>query len=258
MVVSIITPVFNCSSFIGDAIESVIEQSFQSWEMILVNDCSTDNSLAIARLYSEKDERIKVVELSVNSGAAVARNKAISMAKGRYIAFLDADDRWLPCKLEKQVNFMQGNRVPFSYAEYERIDADGNVLGHIGVPKKVSYSDLLKTCYIGCLTAMYDTDCFGKVYMPEIRKRQDFSLWLKLLKEVDYAYGINEPLAQYRVHEGSISFNKLHASKYTWKVYREVESLSFFRSAYCFSHYAIRGVLRKNYPVLARFLGVLH
>ena len=258
MIVSIVTPIYNCSDFIGGAIESVVEQSFQSWEMILVNDCSTDNSLAIAERYAAQDERIKVVELPVKSGAAFARNKAISMAKGRYIAFLDADDRWLPCKLEKQIYFMQENEVPFSYTEYEKINSDGNVCGYIGVPEKVSYSELLKTCYIGCLTAIYDTNYFGKVYMPEVRKRQDFALWLQLLKKVDFAYGVKESLAQYRVHSGSMSSNKLNASKYTWKVYREVEKLSFLKSVYFFSHYAVRGVLRKNYSRLAKRLRVLH
>src|SRR5690606_31458320 len=135
--------------------------TFENWEMIMVDDCSTDSSLAIANRYSEQDERIKVLKLKANSGAAVARNAAIEMAKGRYIAFLDSDDIWLPYKLEKQIRFMQENEVAFSYTAYEKRGKLGSACGVVAVPTKVTYTDLLKVCSIGCLTAMYDTDKLG-------------------------------------------------------------------------------------------------
>ncbi|MHA6964796.1 glycosyltransferase family 2 protein [Zobellella denitrificans] len=255
---SIVTPVHNGALFLSKAIDSVLMQTISDWEMLLVDDCSSDNSVEIINAYVNKDSRIKLIQLHENSGSAVARNAAIEKANGRFIAFLDADDIWFPNKLEKQSAFMLDNKVYFSFSEYEKIDEFGNVFGDVGVPEKITYHHLLKTCYIGCLTAMYDTYYFGKVYMPEVRKRQDFSLWLKLLKQVDYAWGIKESLAQYRVHSSSISANKLNASKYTWQVYRNVEKLPLLQSIYYFSHYAVRGVLRKYFPSVAKLLGVMH
>mgnify|MGYP005748952649 CR=1 FL=1 len=255
--VSIITPSHNCASFISETIQSVLNQSFSDWEMIIVDDCSTDDSVEVIQSFVERDSRIKLIRLPENSGAAVARNRGIEAAQGRYIAFLDSDDLWVPDKLEKQLAFMQANDYPFTYAAYDRIDENGQVFGHIGVPDRVCYSDLLKMCSIGCLTAMYDTQYFGKVTMPLIRKRQDLGLWLKLLKKTEYAYGLNETLAQYRVRTDSISANKANAAKFTWRLYREVEGLNLFRASYYFSHYAVRGLLRTKAPGLARMLGVL-
>jgi teichuronic acid biosynthesis glycosyltransferase TuaG len=257
MLISIVTPTHNCSAFISDAIHSVLIQSFSDWEMIVVDDCSSDSSALLIQSFSEQDSRIKLIQLAVNSGAAFARNIAIEAAQGRYIAFLDGDDLWLPDKLEKQLAFMQANNHSFSYTAYDKIDENGQVFGHVGVPQRVSYSDLLKTCSIGCLTAMYDTQFFGKVYMPNIRKRQDFGLWLELLKRTEYAYGLNEKLAQYRVRSDSISANKLSAAQYTWRLYRDVEKLNLLKASYYFSHYAVRGLLRTKAPSLARKLGVL-
>lgn len=256
--VSIITPLYNSSEFLKETVESVLKQNYQNWEMIIVDDCSTDNSLQIAQQYAAQDKRIQAHRLPENSGAAVARNKAIELASGRFIAFLDADDIWLPNKLEKQIAFMLRSNVSFSYSAYEKINEQGETCGLVGVPAKVSYKELLKTCYIGCLTAVYDTQFFGKVFMPLIRKRQDFGLWLKLLKKVDYAFAITEPLAKYRLRRDSISANKANAATYTWRLYREVEKLSLLQSFYFFSHYAVRGVLRKKTPTLAKRLGVLH
>jgi glycosyltransferase involved in cell wall biosynthesis len=255
--VSIISPSFNSAEFIAATVQSVLNQSIECWEMIIVDDCSTDNSVEVIQPFVEMDSRIKLIRLTKNSGAAVARNTAIEAAKGRYIAFLDSDDLWLPDKLEKQLAFMQENNYPFSFTTYDKINEEGDVFGHVGVPTKASYSDLLKTCSIGCLTAMYDTEYFGKVYMPLIRKRQDLGLWLKLLRKTDYAYGLNETLAQYRVHKRSISANKLSAASYTWRLYRDVEKLNFLKASYYFSHYAVRAFLRTKFPSIARFLGVL-
>ncbi|EKO3914440.1 glycosyltransferase family 2 protein [Vibrio metschnikovii] len=255
--VSIITPSYNSSLYIVETINSVCSQTFADWEMIIVDDCSTDNSVSVIKSCIEKDPRIKLIQLKENSGAAVARNTAIETAQGRYIAFLDSDDLWLPDKLEKQLAFMQANDYPFSYAAYNKIDENGQVFGHVGVPDRVSYSDLLKMCSIGCLTAIYDKEFFGKVYMPLIRKRQDLGLWLRLLKKTNYAHGLNESLAQYRVRIDSISSNKANAAKFTWRLYRDIESLNLVKASYYFSHYAVRGLLRTKAPSLARLLGVL-
>lgn len=255
--VSIITPSHNASQFITETIESVFLQSYPDWELIVVDDCSTDNSIDIITSSVKQDARVNLIELEKNSGAAVARNAAIKAAQGRYIAFLDSDDIWLPNKLERQIDYMKKNEIAFSYSAYEKIDETGKVIGNVGVPDKLGYGDLLKVCSIGCLTAIYDTHMIGKVYMPLIRKRQDLGLWLKILKKIPYAYATPGILAQYRVRGDSISANKKVAAQYTWKLYREVEGLSFLRASYYFAHYAVNGVLRTKLPKLAKLLGVL-
>lgn len=255
--VSIITPSYNSEKFISKTINSVLLQTYTNWELIIVDDVSPDNANNIIEEYVKKDNRIKLIKLENNSGAALARNKAIEEAKGRFIAFLDADDCWKKDKLEKQINFMIKNDYAFTYTAYEKVDENGIFLGNMGVPQKVSYSSLLKTCVIGCLTSVYDTQKLGKVYMPLIRKRQDFGLWLKILKKVDFAYGIKENLAVYTVRTDSISANKRSAAQFTWKLYREVEKLNIFKASYYFCNYAVRGVLRTKFPKIARILGVL-
>lgn len=246
--ISIITPSYNSGRFISHTIESVMAQTYTNWEMIIVDDCSIDNSVEIITFFKEQDNRIKLVELETNQGAAVARNKSIELSKGRFIAFLDSDDLWLPQKLEKQLQFMTTQNVSFSYASYRLIDDNGNPLGKFRVPTRQSYSDILKTCSIGCLTAMYDTKSFGKVYMPLIKRRQDLGLWLSLLKKIDYAYGIDDYLAIYRKRDRSISSNKVVAAQYQWRIYREIEKLSFIKSLYYFVHYTFNGIIKhKDY-----------
>ncbi|MGI2808285.1 glycosyltransferase family 2 protein [Vibrio vulnificus] len=255
--VSIITPSYNSSLYIVETINSVCSQTFSDWEMIIVDDCSTDNSVSVIKSYIEKDPRVKLIQLKENSGAAIARNTGIDAAQGRYMAFLDSDDLWLPDKLEKQLMFMQADDYPFTFTAYDKIDENGQVFGHIGVPDKVSYSDLLKTCSIGCLTAIYDTNFYGKVYMPTNTKREDFATWLQLLKKTDYAYGLIESLAHYRVYETQTSAQKSKMAKENWRLYRDIESLNLLKASYYFSHYAIRGLLRTKVPSLARLFGVL-
>jgi len=254
---TIVTPSHNSAPFISETIQSVLGQTFSDWEMIIVDDCSSDNSVEVIRSFADQDPRIKLIQLAENSGAAVARNTAIEAAKGRYIAFLDSDDAWLPNKLEKQVQFMLDQDVAFSFSAYEKIDEKGNVFGTVGVPKKTGYHDLLKTCSIGCLTAMYDVEKLGKVYMPVNTKREDFATWLAILKQVDYAYGMPDVLAQYRVYASQSSAKKAKMAKENWRLYRDIEQLGVFKSAYYFAHYAVRGVLRTKFPNLARAVSVL-
>lgn len=242
--VSIITPIYNSEAFIGDTIESVLLQTFQDWEMIIVDDCSSDNSVEIIKFYSKKDSRIKLVKLEKNSGAAVARNTAISRAQGRYIAFLDADDLWLPSKLERQIDFMCNNNLAFTYSSYYLVDKNEKTIGLFTTKENITYASMLKTCSVGCLTAIYDIEKLGKIYMPLISKRQDYGLWLKILRRISSTKGINEPLASYRILSDSLSSNKFKAAHYQWKIYREVEKLNFFISIYCFLHYVKNGVFK--------------
>ncbi|AKX50699.1 glycosyltransferase family 2 protein [Thiopseudomonas alkaliphila] len=258
MLVSIITPLYNCSTFLESTIRSIIAQSYIDWELVLVDDCSQDNSLDIANDYVAQDSRIKLIKLTKNSGAAVARNIAIEEASGRLIAFLDSDDLWHPQKLEKQINFMLENNYAFSYTAYEKINEEGKVFEYVGAPQQLSYKQLLKTNEIGCLTVIYDTKHLGKVYMPTETKREDYATWLSILKKTDYAYGMPEILGQYRVYANQSSAKKGKMAKENWKLYRNIENLGVIKSAYYFSHYIIRGVLRTKLPKLARMLGVLH
>jgi len=244
-VVSIIIPSYNSSEFIAQTIESVLVQTYRDWEMIIVDDVSSDHSIEIVEEYVKKDDRIRLIKLEQNSGPAVARNRAITEAQGRYIAFLDSDDLWHKDKLSKQISFMQEYDIALSYTGYYRIEEEsGEIIDQVNIPTKVDYFELLKQNIIGCLTAIYDTEKIGKVYMPDIRKRQDFGLWLDILKKVPYAYGIDEPLAYYRMRISSVSSNKIQASKYNWKLYREVEKLPLHKAIYYFGWYTYRSILK--------------
>lgn len=207
--------------------------------MIIVDDCSTDNTVEIFKSEVEGDQRIRLIQLQTNCGAAVARNIAIQSAKGRYLAFLDSDDLWYSEKLEKQVTFMQEKDVAFSFTGYEIINEDGIGTGKIiQVPKEIDYKGLLRNTIIGCLTVMLDVDKLGVVQMPNIRTRQDTALWLSILKRGHKAYSIQEPLAKYRKVRGSISSNKLKMARQTWRMYRDLENLNVLHASWCFVNYA--------------------
>lgn len=244
--VSIITPTYNSEKYIKETINSVLSQTYQNWEMIIVDDCSTDNTVRIIEEEMEKNSRIRFIQLQENQGAAVARNTAINYANGRYIAFLDSDDLWEMNKLEVQVSFMNMNNIPFSYTSYKIINENGEETGKVvNVPEKIDYNQLLKNTIIGCLTVMLDINKFGRVQMPNMRTRQDTALWLSILKQGYIAYGIQQPLAKYRKKSGSISSNKLKMAKQNWKLYREIENLSLVKSIWCFLNYAYNGI-KKN------------
>ena len=243
--VSIIMPAHNSARFITETIESVRAQTYTNWELIVVDDCSSDETLEILKKFRALDPRIRYVALEHNSGAAVARNTAIEETRGRYIAFLDSDDLWLPQKLERQLAFMAETGCPFTYTSYERISEAGESLSFVHVPPETSYSALLKKNVIGCLTAIYDSAELGKTFMPLIRMGQDFGFWLMLLRLVHWARGLYEILGQYRIRENSISSNKLESSKWVWRLYREVMGLSVPAAAYNFAFYATTGVLSR-------------
>ena len=233
--VSVIIPNYNGDRFIERCIQSVISQSYENWEMIVVDDCSMDSSKDLIQKYVEELDQITAIFLEENSGPAVARNKGIELAKGRFIAFLDNDDYWLPEKLKVQVDFMKRNNRALSFSSYQSTDEDGNDEKLIIAQSQISYTKLLTTNYIGCLTAMYDANYLGKRYFPLIKKRQDWALWLSITREGVVAQGIKESLAVYTRREASVSSNKFGLLKYNWKVYRDLEHISFFKSLYLIS-----------------------
>ncbi|MFK4307406.1 teichuronic acid biosynthesis glycosyltransferase TuaG [Bacillus sp. RC242] len=243
--ISVITPTYNAERFIIETIESIKLQTYSNWELIIVDDCSQDKTVELIREKYQKETRIKILQLSENSGAAIARNTGINQAKGQYIAFLDSDDLWLPQKLEKQLAFMQTNNIAFSFTSYQIMNQDGVLTDKvINVPQKIDYNGLLKNTIIGCLTVMLDINKLGKVQMPNIRTRQDTATWLKILKQGHYAYGLDEVLSEYRKVENSISSKKFKMAKMNWKLYRDIEGLSVFKSAWCFVNYALNGVIK--------------
>ena len=231
--VSIITPSYNSADFITDTIEAILKQTYPHWELLITDDCSTDNSVEIIEEYARKDARIKLLKLEKNCGAGVCRNKSIETAKGRYIAFCDSDDVWMPQKLEKQLEFMEKMDCALSYSSYMVMNESGDVYGIVVSPKKIDFVSLKRDCGIGCLTAMYDTGKTGKMYMPPIRKRQDWGMWLEILAKCKVAYGIKEPLAYYRIRSGSISNNKFALVKHNINVYRTILKFSTLK-AYLF------------------------
>jgi len=238
--VSIITPAHNAQRFIGKCIESVIAQSYQNWEMIIVDDGSTDETLEIIQQYINKDYRVVLFSNDINLGASKSRNIAIKEAKGNYIAFLDSDDIWLPKKLEIQMELMDIEDVAMCYSNYDVIDEDGYVTNHFKAPTKVNYQDMLRTSYIGTLTTVYSVKKLGKVYFKDVG-HEDYLLKLDILKEIDYAVGINEPLAQYRIVKGSLSNNKLKSASWQWKIYREYEKIPLLKSILYFISYTYNG-----------------
>jgi glycosyltransferase involved in cell wall biosynthesis len=245
--VSIITPVYNSAVFLPATLNSICNQTFRNFEHLIVDDGSTDESLSILERYSALDSRIKIIRLKGNNGPARARNAAIEKARGRYIAFIDSDDLWLPHKLESQLAFMAEKQAAVSFTSYFKMTEEGSDTGGVvNALDVVSYRDLLKSNFIGCSTALYDTQKVGKVFMPDILKRQDYALWLKITKVGHTAYGLSTPLVRYRVRETSVSSNKLVAAKYHWKVLREVEGLSYISSAFYFIQYAYLGIRKKR------------
>lgn len=240
--VSIIMPSYNSVKTIVSSIESVQNQDYPYWELLVTDDNSIDSTVELVRQLADSDPRISIVVNPVNCGAGYSRNQSINRAKGKYIAFLDADDIWLPNKLSSQVAYMELTGALFSYTAYQKF-SDAGLGGVIMPPTRVTHNQLLKGCVIGCLTAMYNADILGRQTMPLIRKRQDMGLWLKLLTLCDDAHGIPEVLAYYRVDSG-MSQNKLDAARYQWRLYRDVVGLNFIQSVWYFGWYALNGFIK--------------
>ena len=242
--VSIIMPAYNCGDFIGIALDSVINQSYKNWEVIVVDDCSTDNTADVVQEYIKNDNRIKYHKLEKNSGAAVARNKAVDLASGKYMAFLDSDDVWFQEKLTKQIGFMEENDYGFTCTSYTKIDEQGEYLNRtiVAQPRR-DYDGVLKTCP-GNSTVIYNAKKLGKFKIPDIKKRNDYVMWLQVIKKEKYLYGIEEPLGSHRIRTEGISSNKKSLVGYHWKVYREIENLSLLKSSYLIVYWVIATVFK--------------
>lgn len=226
--VSIIIPTYNTEKFIRLTLQSVQNQSYQNWEMILVDDASTDKTVEIIKNFAEKDNRIKLFQLAKNSGNGVARNVALEKATGKYIAYLDADDLWFPSKLEKQIQFLRANNLPFTFSFYDSIDEEGNNLNRrVEAPLELTYDQLFFCNYVGNLTAIYDADYFGKIVIEATQKRQDWRLWLTILKQIQVTKPVSEPLAFYRIRKDSISSSKFKLIKHNFGVYRNFHGFNF-------------------------------
>jgi teichuronic acid biosynthesis glycosyltransferase TuaG len=242
-------PCFNNEAYVSEAIASIQRQSYQDWELFVIDDCSTDGSLDVIRRCAASDPRIHVLVNTRNAGPGVTRNRGITAARGRYLAFMDSDDLWDERFLEVSLHYSIEYDCPFVFSSYNRLDEQLQPLyDPFIVPKSVTDRSALKTCPISCLTTLLDIGRIGKYYMPELRKRQDYVLWLSILKDIDEARGIREVLASYRIRKGSVSRNKLKAMFYVWRVYRDYERLSVPRSAYYLATYSINGLRKYHSP----------
>ncbi len=247
--VSIVTPVYNASKFLKETIETVLNQTYKNWELILVDDLSTDDSVKIIEEYVKKyPKKIKLIKLKKKGYTAIARNKGIEESKGRFIFFIDADDLWEKDKIEKQIKFQKEHDCAFSFTGYEFATSEGVPTGKkVYIPLKINYKEALKNTTIWTSTVMFDMQKLSKndIYMPDVRRGQDTATWWKVLKKVDYAYGLNEIMAYYRRCNNSLSANKLTALKRTWNLYRNVEHLNIFASFYNFCFYCFNAVRRR-------------
>ena len=229
--VSIIMPSYNTANYIKETIQSILDQTYKNWELIIVDDCSSDNTdEVLAGIY---DERIRCLKNEKNCGAAVSRNKALREAKGQWIAYLDSDDLWTPEKLEKQINFMEKNGYAFSYTNYEEIDIAGNRTGvKVTGPKKITKRGMYNYCWPGCLTVMYDATKIGLIQIEDIKKNNDYAMWLKICRKAD-CYLLDEYLGQYRRgRTGSVStHNLVTLIGWHFKLYRDAEKQNVIESA---------------------------
>lgn len=242
--VSIVTPAYNAARFIEEAVDSVRTQSYENWELLVVDDQSKDATGSLVAAFARRDPRIKLIRAEENGGPARARNLALDVARGRYVAFLDSDDIWLPHKLERQLAFMEQVEASVSYTGYRRISEDGSRLGHqVSVPVKLDYRGLLRNTAILTSSAMVDRAQAGDFRMKSTYY-DDFALWLQLLKVGGRACGLNEDLVRYRVVHGSVSRSKLKSARMVWRTYREVEALNLFEALFAFAGYAVNAKLK--------------
>ena len=247
--ISIIVPVYNVEKYIEETISCVTAQTCKDWELLLVEDCGTDGTLEVIKrcMDNSGDARIRLIRQTTNQGAARARNRGLQEARGRYIAYLDADDLWVPEKLERELAFMKEKDAAFVFTGYEFADEQGRGTGKVvHVPHTLSYRQALSNTTIFTTTVMFDTEKIGKkrLEMPAV-KSEDTALWFRVLREGYTAYGLDENLVRYRRPKRSLSSNKLEALRRIWNLYRRSERLSLPSSAYHFCFWAFRAVKRR-------------
>lgn len=244
--VSVIMPCYNMEKFIAYTIESVQRQTYPHWELLIVDDASTDGTADIIKSHQNQNNRINFIVKPKHSGIADTRNQCLKMAKGRFLAFLDSDDLWYPEKLEQQLQFMTEKNIGFSYSSYDCVDENGNPLEkNIKAAGNLDYDAYLRNTIIGCSTVMLDKTIVGEVVVPNFRTSEDTATWLNILKKGFLAYAIEQPLTSYRIRQHSASSNKLKASSDLWRVYRQNEKMPFFKTLTCFGCYAFNAIKKR-------------
>ena len=245
--ISIIVPVYNAERFLPDTITCVQQQTYENWELLLVDDCSSDHSRQIILEASKTDDRVRLIAQETNQGAATARNRGVEEAGGRYLCYLDADDVWVPEKLEQELAFLQKKQAAFVFTGYEFADENAKGLGKIvHVPEQINYKEALKNTTIFTSTVMFDTRKMEKEYikMPLV-KSEDTATWWRILRTGCVAYGLDSNLVRYRRTANTLSSNKIEAIKRIWNLYRRQEKFSSIKSLYYMTNWAIRAVLRR-------------
>lgn len=240
-------PLYNGEAWLEEAIDSLRAQSYQNWELIVVDDASTDKGPELVEGYCALDPRIRLLHLETNSGAALARNRALEQVRGRYVAYLDADDRWRPDKLEKQLRFMEERDCGFSCCSYQVMEESGRLRRQVQMPPKLDYKGFLSHNLLQTVGIMVDLEKVNRdlLVMPNLRRRQDAATWLQILKAGHCCYGLPQVLAEYRRTKHSLSSNKLLAVRGMWHLYRKVERLPLLFSCFCFVRYALLAVWKR-------------
>lgn len=247
--VSIVTATYNSETFVTELYNSLCAQEYKTWEWCVTDDCSSDSTVDVIRKIAEADPRVTLEVLDKNSGAGASRNKSVQRARGEFLAFVDSDDWWAPNKLSRQLDFMNSNKLDFTFTGYQVSHENGrlgNLVDCSGKYTEIGYTDLLrKSVTLGCSTVMLRRASFSKIEFPLIRTGQDYVLWLSLLKERGSASLLPEPLTYYRIHKGGISRNKFKKALRQWNIYRQIEKLGIIQSSICFCYYAWRAINRK-------------
>ncbi len=249
--VSVIMPAYNSAAFISEAIESVILQTYPNWELIVIDDDSKDATTSLVEEFIRQESRIKIIKNPYNEGPGISRNKGIQMANGDFMAFLDSDDQWLPEKLEIQLDFMKKHDLAMCFSSYYLMDEKGKmILKMIEALPTLTYGKLLRSNYVGNLTAIYDSRKTGKIFAPQLRKRQDWGLWLTILKKIGSTRGILDPLAIYRIRKESLSRRKFALIKHNYQIYREFLNFgrlksAFFMGRFLWEHFIVKSKQEK-------------
>ncbi len=238
---SVVMPAYNAEAYLRDAVESVRAQTLSDWELIVTDDGSSDGTGALLEALAREDSRIRVLRRNVNGGPAKARNDAIAVSRGRFVAFLDSDDVWYPTKFERQKAMFDAEAPALVFSAYELWDARTGHTRTVPCPREIAYEDLLFGNVVGCLTAVYDTEQVGRLSMPDIQQRQDWGLWLRVLRDGGRGVGVQEPLAALRMHRRSMTRNKLRATRYTWQLLRTEACLGPVRASIGVAAHLLKG-----------------